>query len=344
MKKEKNSFILNILNGLSIGVVITLIPSAVLGSLMRAFGSNSAALSVIQMTSMAQSLLAVIAAFAVGQAFRFSMIDTGSMALAAFMGSGAASIGAKGSFVIAGTGDIINIGVTLVIAVLLIKLIQSHLGQLKVILSPILVLGIAGGLGRFLFPYVHWITTEIGAGINRLTDLQPLVMAPLMGLIFAVLILSPISSAGIAIAIGLTGIGSGAANLGITTASFTLAIMGSSVNTFGGTISHFIGTPKIQMANMLSKPKLFIPIMIVSALAGLEAAVLQVGGTPMSAGFGISGLVGPLGAFQTGTTNILLLIVEFVLIPALLAFATHFIFVKKTAFIKASDLKLPDAA
>ncbi|MDN6968202.1 PTS sugar transporter subunit IIC [Oenococcus sp. UCMA 17063] len=343
MEKEKTIFALKILNGLSIGVIIALVPGAVLGSLMKVFGSNPAAIAVGQMTSLSQCLLAVIAAMAVGRAFEFTMIDTGSMALAAFMGSGSAVVSSKGGFLINGPGDIINIGITLVISVLLIKLIQNRLGQLKVILSPILVLGIAGSLGRLLFPYVHSITTTIGDAINDLTDLQPLIMGPLMGIIFAVLILSPISSAGIAIAIGLSGIGSGAANLGITTASFTLAIMGASVNSFGGTLSHFIGTPKIQMANMLKTPKLFIPIGVVSAFAGLEGALLNVGGTPDSAGFGISGLIGPLAAFSTGTNNVLLLILEFIVIPLALAYLTHFLFVKKLHFIQPIDLKLPEA-
>ncbi|MDN6900296.1 PTS sugar transporter subunit IIC [Oenococcus sicerae] len=343
MKKEKTNFILKILNGLSIGVIIALVPGAILGSLMKIFANDPTALAIGQMTTLAQSLLAVIAAMAVGQAFKFSMIDTGSMALAAFMGSGAATVSPKGVFVLNGPGDIINIGVTLVIAVLLIQLLAGRLGQLKVILSPILLLAIAGGLGKLLLPYVHSITTSLGSAINDLTGLRPLIMGPLMGIVFAVLILSPISSVAIAMAIGLTGIGSGAANLGITTASFALAIMGSSVNSLGGTLSHFIGTPKVQMANMLSKPKLFIPIVIVSALAGLEGALLKVGGTAMSAGFGFSGLIGPLGAFATGTTNLFLLLLEFVMIPLVLAYSVHLLFVKKLHFIEPMDLKLPEA-
>ncbi|SYW10194.1 PTS sugar transporter subunit IIC [Oenococcus oeni] len=343
MKKRETNFVLKILNSLSIGVIIALVPGAVLGSLMKAFGNNPLATAVGQMTSLSQCLLAVIAAMAAGRAFKFTMIDSGSMALAAFMGSGSAAVDSKGGFLVNGPGDIINIGITLVISVLLIKIIQNRLGTLKVILSPILVLGIAGGLGRLLFPYVHSITTAIGSAINDLTDLQPLIMGPLMGIIFAVLILSPISSVGIALAIGLSGIGSGSANLGITTASFTLAVMGASVNSLGGTLSHFIGTPKIQMANMLKTPKLFVPIGIVSALAGLEGAILDVGGTPASAGFGISGLIGPLAAFSTGTNNILLLFLEFIVIPLALAYLAYLLFVKKLHFIQPLDLKLPEA-
>ncbi len=117
-------------------------------------------------------------------------------------------------------------------------------------------------------------------------------------MVFAVLIVSPISSVGIATAISLSGIASGSANLGIVAGSFTLAIMGASVNSLGTTLAHFIGTPKIQMANMLEKPKLFIPVMVNAAIAGAIGAIFNIKGTPMSAGFGFSGLIGPLAAWN----------------------------------------------
>ncbi len=40
MEKRETNFVLKILNSLSIGVIIALVPGAVLGSLMKAFGNN----------------------------------------------------------------------------------------------------------------------------------------------------------------------------------------------------------------------------------------------------------------------------------------------------------------
>ena len=60
------------------------------------------------------------------------------------------------------------------------------------------------------------ITGMIGSVVSILTDFQPLVMGMFMGAIFAALIVSPIYSVGIVMAIGIEGIASGSTNLGIT--------------------------------------------------------------------------------------------------------------------------------
>ena len=65
------------------------------------------------------------------------------------------------------------------------------------------------------------IQDAIGAVVDAATQTAPPVMG-ILHIIFAVLIVSPLSSVGIATAIGLTGIGAGAANTGIVTASIVL--------------------------------------------------------------------------------------------------------------------------
>ena len=42
------------------------------------------------------------------------------------------------------------------------------------------------------------------------------------------------------------------------------------------------------------KPKIVIPMLITAAILGGLAGVLNIQGTPISAGFGLSGLIGPL--------------------------------------------------
>lgn len=162
-----------------------------------------------------------------------------------------------------------------------------------------------------------------------------------MGMVFAVLIVSPISSVGIATAVGLSGIAAGSANLGIVAGSFTLAIMGSSVNSLGTTLAHFVGTPKIQMANMLEKPFLFIPVMINAAVLGAIGAIFNIQGTAMSAGFGFSGLIGPmaaLGAMKVDGAALVLVTVLFLILPILLGLLAKYVFVKKTKRIVPKDL------
>ena len=182
------------------------------------------------------------------------------------------------------------------------------------------------------------VQAAVGQVVASATAAAPLVMGILLGVIFALLIVSPMSSVGIATAIGLVGIGSGAANAGIVAAGLTLAVMGASVNSWGATIAHFMGSPKIQMANLLSRPKLFLPVVIAAAISGGVASLMMVEGTAFSAGFGMAGFIGPLTAMTESTGSAL----AFVVVPLAAAFLMKLIFIQKTQLIKAEELKLPE--
>ena len=340
---NKKDFVLNILNGISLGVVVTLVPAALTGQLMKAlldvFPLGSV---IISMTTFTMSLLAAVSGFCVGHLFKFNMIQTSAIAVAAMVGSGVIKQTEQG-FVLSGTGDVINTALTITLAVLVAQFIGNRFKNYTVLLLPLLVIVIAGGVGLVTLSKIKMVTTFVGLAIAHLVSLQPILMGALIGLVFAVLIVSPISSVGIATAIGLSGIAAGSANLGIVAGSFTLAIMGSSVNSLGTTLAHFVGTPKIQMANMLEKPFLFIPVMINAALLGALGAVFNIQGTPMSAGFGFSGLIGPmaaLGAMPVTAVNLLLLVVLFLVLPIILGLAAKYVFIIKTKQIVPQDLTI----
>ncbi len=330
-------FTLNVLNGISMGVVVSLIPGALLGQLMQALAKvwPTFAHAVLDITTFNMSLLPAMAGFSVGYLFKMNMVQMSSIAGAAMVGSGVI-VKTQQGFGLAGTGDVINVGVTIVFSVLLAWLTGNKFKNYTILLLPIIVIVIGGSLGLLVLPYVKAMTALIGAGIKTFTLLQPILMGVLMGSAFAVLICSPISSVGIAAAIGITGIASGSANLGITAGAFTLAIMGT-------VIAHFFGTPKIQMGNMLEKPILYLPVVISSAIMGGLGAVFDIQGTPMSAGFGFSGLVGPLTAYgfmAPGWLSILSLSCLFVVLPVLLGYLMKYIFIDKRKLISATDLLL----
>ena len=95
------------------------------------------------------------------------------------------------------------------------------------------------------------------------------------------------------------------------------------------------------MANILEKPKLFIPVLVSSGISGLLAAIFNIQGTPNSAGF--SGLIGPLAAYAKmtpGAASILLLTVLYVVYPVALGFLMKWIFIDRTHFASVEDLRI----
>lgn len=335
-------FIIDILNGTSLGIVLTLIPSALVSQLLLLFSGNEIATQIAFMTTLIQSTLPLVAGFAVGQILKLTVIDSGAIALSMFVSAGVVKSTANGT-IISGSGVMLNILFVAFLASILVKITEKSFGHFKILLQPLFVAVIAGGIGLMTLQPISVLQTLIGDFVAYATELTPLVMGAALGVIFAFLIVSPLSSVGIAMAISLAGVGSGAANAGITVASFTLALMGASVNPIGGTLAHFVGSPKIQMANMLVKPKLFIPTSIGAAIMGAVATMLNIKGTPFSAGFGFSGLVGPLTAWlesDKSVVSIFSVLLVFVILPVIIATVLKWLFMTKLKMIKAEDLKL----
>ena len=101
----------------------------------------------------------------------------------------------------------------------------------------------------------------------------------------------------------------------------------------------------MSMANVIAKPKILLPMLCSSALLGILAAVFSIQGTPASAGFGFSGLVGPINALnlmENGWTvgNILLVAIIFVVAPIIFNIFFIHVFEKVVQWIQPEDYKL----
>lgn len=341
--KTVKEIVLNTLNGLSTGIVVALIPGALVNQLVKALVPTWPGLSfILALTAFAAGLLPAISAVCVGMTGKLTPIQTSSLALAATAGAGN-FIMKNGKIAVNGSGDVINTAITIMIGYALILFLGKKLKAYTILLVPLLVLIIAGSLGSLTKIPVGQLTTLIGIGIEHLTNLQPILMGIIMGIVFALLIVSPISSVGIATAISLAGIASGSANLGITAASFSLAIFGWQANSVGTSIAHFLGSPKMQMANLMTKPKLLVPVLINAGIAGGLGAIFKIGGTPMSAGFGFSGLIGPLAAMASrpaNAANIILITVLFVVVPVSLGLLMNYIFNHQLHYFTSKDFEL----
>lgn len=343
-RRNWQDFTLNVLNGNSLGIIIALLPPALTSQVLLLFGQHPLVRLITMMTSVSQSMLPIIAAFAVGYFLRLSTLASASIGLASVVSAGVVTINPNNTYTLAGTGAILNIMLVTFLSALLVIVLEPRLGQLKIIFLPTITLLIGGGIGLATLPWMIRIQNAIGNVVAVATHLSPLLMGIFLGLAFAALIVSPISSVGIATALGIAGVGSGAANAGIVAGALTLAWMSASVNPIGGTIAHVIGSPKIQMANMLRKPLLFIPVMIAAGIAGGVATLLSIKGTPFSAGFGASGLIGPLTALQASDSAYiwLRLLGAYIIAPVISAWLMNVIFVKKTKLVNPDrDLKIP---
>jgi len=323
LKTEKmtvKAFVNHVLVGHAIGIVAALIPSALLGELSKALmGTVPVFGSIYQLVTIFMLAVPLLIGAAVAHQFKLKPIPMVCVAAAAWAGSGALQFTPNG-IVIGGMGDLVNILVTISLTCGLVLLIGGRLKSFEPLIMPPIICIVGGGMGLIVYPLVHTVTTGLGGMINSFTALQPVLMGVLIASAFSVIMISPVSTVAIASAIGMSGIASGAGNLGCVAAAVGMFVGGLRVNKIGLSLSIVLGTPKIMIAAMVRQPKILVPIILNGALLGALGAAFQIKGTPISAGFGFSGMVGPINAihFMPGgatIANLLIIGLVFIAVP-----------------------------
>lgn len=328
VKLTPKLFINKVLAGTALGTIIALIPNAVLGAILGYFDHIRLVQMIIQAAVIIQLATPLIIGALIAKQFDFTPPKIMVTAAAAFAGSGVIKFNPEiGAYVGAGTGDIINIMLTASIAVLLLMLIKDSFGSVSLIALPI-VIGVGAGVaGMLLYPLVTQITVSIGNVINNFTTLQPVLMSILIALSFGALIISPITTVGIGLAIGLSGMSSGAAAMGIAATTYVLVVNSWTVNEKGVTLAIALGGMKMMMPNLFRTPIILVPCMFTAFISALGVALFNVQGVPQSAGFGLVGLVGPLASLEAGL-NPALVLLTWLVIPLAAALASQIIFEK----------------
>lgn len=339
-------FMSKVLTGMSLGIVVCLIPNALVGEILKLMiqifpEAKTVLETFLNISILATSLLPVIIGVLVGTQFKLTPIQTMSVGLATMVGSGVVSFTETG-MTMAGIGVVINVGITAAIAVLFVQWIGTRLKDYTLLLMPALSIFIPGLIGMLTLPYVRSGSNYVGIGIMYLTDLQPIVMGMLIAMIFSLLILSPISTIGVATVIMISGIGAGAANLGVCASGVGMAIASYRANNLGTSLAH-IASAKIQMRNFFMKPKIAAPTIVTAAILGALAGVFKITGDPYSAGFGLAGFVGPLKYLSIenwSPTSIIISFMMFIVLPIVLNLFFIKIFERNMKWIKPDDYKV----
>lgn len=328
-------FVTKILNGTAIGIVVALIPNAVLGGLFKFLAGYHPLFGMLaQICSNIQWLVAPMIGFLVGLQFGFNPMKSAIISAAAWIGSGALIPLSDGMYKI-GLGDLINVMLIAALAVYVTILLGEKLGSLTIVLQPIIVGAGVGFIGLLILPYIQYISTAIGNVINSFTTLQPILMCALIAMSFSVLIVSPISTVAIGIAIGLTGLASGAANIGVASTASVLVIGSWKVNKAGVTIAVGMGGMKMMMPNIVKYPIMLLPVLTTSLISGITVKILGIMGDKVSAGFGYVGLVGPIKAMSEYTAQgisssyaIIYIIIAYFVIPFGIGLLSHIFYTK----------------
>ncbi|MER2180435.1 MAG: PTS sugar transporter subunit IIC [Desemzia incerta] len=218
---------------------------------------------------------------------------------------------------------------------------------IDVVVTPA-VTAITGSIvGSLIGPGINSSMIALGEVINRATELQPIPMGILVAGVMGITLTLPISSTAIAIMIGIAGPASGAAVVGGCAQCIGFGIQSLRENGWGGFVTQALGSPMIQVGNIVKKPIIFLPPTLAGMIIGpFVTTIFPMESISAAAATGTSGLVAPLGVLAQMTASgypaaeIWIKIIVFCFIaPAVLTWVISELF-RKFGWIQHGDLKL----
>lgn len=219
--------------------------------------------------------------------------------------------------------------------------------KLDIILVPVCTILPGCFIGGLTGPYIGTAMTAIGHFIDVTTEIAPIPMGIIISIVMGMILTAPISSAAIAVSIGLSGIAGGAACVGCAANMVGFAVASFRENGVSGLVSQGLGTSMLQVGNIVRRPQIWLPAIFASAVLGpISTVVFQMRTDPGGAGMGTSGLVGQFSTYSAMTAAgstpayaIVSIVLMHIVFPAILAFAASEV-MRKLGWIKSGDMLL----
>lgn len=338
MKKQEAGFLNNTLVKILNGMALGLMASLVTGVILKQIGTYLNIQELIMFGQVAQYMMGPAIGAGVALSLEAPPLGVFASVVCGMLGAGTIKYG--GSSYILASGEPVGALAASVAGALASKAVFGKT-KCDIIVVPGITIIAGGVISIFASPYISRFMMLIGNIINKSTNLNPLPMGILVALIMGIIITSPISSAAVAISLGLSGLSAGAATIGCACHMVGFAVAGYKDNGFNGLISHGLGTSKLQMANSIKNPLILVPPMAASViLGGVGAAIFKMENNKIGAGMGTSGLVGQFTTFEVmGEKSLIPMLLLHFIFPAVIALLVSGI-MRKTGLIKQGDMKI----
>lgn len=253
---------------------------------------------------------------------------------------GAGSFVTENGAILSRIGDPVGAFVAGLVGAEIGRLLQGRT-RLDILVLPAATVVAGGLIGISLAPAIASLMLGIGHFINQATLLHPVPMGIVIAVTMGMLLTLPVSSAAIAISLGLSGLAAGAATVGCAAQMVGFAVISFRENGWGGLIAQGLGTSMLQIPNIAKNPRIWLPPILASAILGpVSTVVFQLENVPSGAGMGTSGLVGQFGTISVMGPEVWpqILLLHF-LLPAVLSLVFAYL-LRKVNWINPGDLVL----
>lgn len=275
-------------------MALGLFASLIIGLIIRTAGEQFDIDFLVEIGQVAMDLMGPAIGVAIAYGLKApSLVMFASAAAGAF---GAASGGPAGAYIAS------------LLAVEFGKLISGST-KVDIIATPLVTIFVGYFAAEYVGVFINQGMLAFGELINWSVDQHPFIMGILVASLMGLALTAPISSAAIAIMLGLDGLAAGAATVGCSAQMIGFGVSSFRENGIGGLIAQGVGTSMLQIANVIKKPIIIVPPLLAGALlAPLSTLLFQMENTAEGAGMGTSGFVGQIFTFTSMGFNVPILL------------------------------------
>ncbi|MGG2017714.1 PTS transporter subunit IIC [Bacillus sp. S10(2024)] len=325
----------------SAGIAQGIFVSLGIGLLIENIGRIVDIPTLITIGIVAKSLMAP----AIGAGIAFMLGANGlvifSAMVAGTIGAGAISITTAGLMI--KTGEPIGALLTATLAIYIGKRLSGKTA-LDMMLVPFASILGSGLVGIWLSQNITPVLNTVGEFIKDSSAGNPFIASIVLAVVWGLLLMSPASSAALAIALSLDGVAGGAALAGCVAQFIGFAVISAKENNLGGILAQALCTPKVQLPNITRNPMILVPTVVASAIVGpVSALVFQITAGKEIAGLGLSSLIAPINLISSkGLSVVPAMMITYIVIPVAVSYILYMI-LKKTGRIKPGDMTVPQS-
>ncbi|MEE6683759.1 PTS sugar transporter subunit IIC [Limosilactobacillus reuteri] len=237
------------------------------------------------------------------------------------------------------TGQPVSAVLAAIVAVLVGKYLTGKT-PLDMVLVPFGALAVGIGFGLVVAAVVTPALLAVSAYIAHSMQVSPVLGSMVISVVWALFLMTPASSAALAVALMLDPISSAAALIGTTAQFVGFTAMSFRQNNLGANIAQGLVTPKVQFPNLLINPYLLVPTVVSAAVCAPIATVLfDFRSTSTLGGLGLNSLIAPIAYLSRGWAQFSTYMVFGVVVPAVLSIALYLV-LKHAGFIGEKQLHL----
>ncbi len=371
LKYFAHRYFIEAFSGMALGLFCTLIIGTIIGEvgfLINEAGKNAFGDILSYIGQAAKSIMGAGIGVGIAHSLKANKLTAFSAAGAGMVGANITNIftlsgihvyGAQPNPSI-GVGDPVGAFVAAVTAIEITKHVEGKT-PVDIIVVPLTAI-FTGTVGAIALGIPFGILFALlGKGVSLAIGWEPVSFGILIAVIMGLLLTLPTSSAAFGIMIFSPDspllinaehlqdnirIGAAAACAGCCAHMVGFAVASFRENRWGGLVSQGIGTSMLQIPNLGKNPRILIPAVAASAVAGpLASAAFKIMCDPTGSGMGTAGLVGVINTFIASANShpwwyvLIAVLVCYIIVPAAVALGVSEI-MRKKKWIKFGDMKI----